>query len=116
MLSQSETLLPWTLGYGNLQLTVEVSNIEQIKSEAGSTYITENRPICGIGRLIVRNSPHLKYLTNKKAKTVLCSVIKHAIACEQALYSGGQRELFSLRAPKARVSANEVKASEASPR
>ena len=24
-----------------------------------------------------------------------------AIACEQALYSGGQRELFSLRAPKA---------------
>ena len=38
------------------------------------------------------------------------------IACEQALYSGGQRELFSLRAPKARVSANEVKASEASPR
>ena len=29
---------------------------------------------------------------------------------------GGQRELFSLRAPKARVSANEVKASEASPR
>ena len=38
------------------------------------------------------------------------------LACEQALYSGGQRELFSLRAPKARVSANEVKASEASPR
>ena len=24
------------------------------------------------------------------------------VACEQALYSGGQRELFSLRAPKAR--------------
>ena len=38
------------------------------------------------------------------------------VACEQALYSGGQRELFSLRAPKARVSANEVKASEANPR
>ena len=38
------------------------------------------------------------------------------LACELALYSGGQRELFSLRAPKARVSANEVKASEASPR
>ena len=38
------------------------------------------------------------------------------LACEQALYSGEQRELFSLRAPKARVSANEVKASEASPR
>ena len=39
-----------------------------------------------------------------------------AVACEQAIYLGGQRELFSLRAPKARVSANEVKASEASPR
>ena len=63
MLSQSETLLPWTLGYGNLQLTVEVSNIKEIKSEAGSTYITENKPIRGTGRLIVRNSPNLKYIS-----------------------------------------------------
>ena len=50
---------------------------------------------------------------HKKPQVLLCG---GGLACEQALYSGGQRELFSLRAPKARVSANEVKASEASPR
>ena len=50
----------------------------------------------------------LKILANRRETT--------EVACEQALYSGGQRELFSLRAPKARVSANEVKVSEASPR
>ena len=50
-------------------------------------------------------------------KAALCKLENDpGLACEQALYSGGQRELFSLRAPKARVSANEVKASEASPR
>ena len=34
--------------------------------------------------------------------TCVLHTARISIACEQALYSGGQRELFSLRAPKAR--------------
>ena len=57
------------------------------------------------------------YAVNAVEKCARCDTpARLLLACEQALYSGGQRELFSLRAPKARVSANEVKASEASPR
>ena len=89
-------------------ITLQFSSLEE---KVSYVYETNSRFACRNFRPSRISTAH-----NSMPQTQGC--VRYSLACEQALYSGGNatwiiflRELFSSRAPKARVSA-----SEASPR